>query len=215
MPRATRTAPASVEITWATVAAARVSGAPAVGTDVVTRSTPRTAAAAYAITPTTSARSDHGFAMTATYASPSRRRILSIGDSVSGIPGSQERGHEQHVDHGDRGPKEVVVVGRHELPDLIDKRAEARAGDDGRNVLDGPVEVRQQEQERGEHEQAAPQQVGDVDPGGAQLRVPGDGEEGTNREERNDRGDEEALQEERRLRVAHPSGKGSVSYTHL
>src|SRR5450756_3243418 len=68
----------------------------------------------------------------------------------------------------------------------------------------------QQDQERGEHQQAAPQQVGDVDPGGAQLRVPGDGEEGTNREERDDRGDEEALQEERRLCVAHPSGKGSI-----
>jgi hypothetical protein len=98
------------------------------------------------------------------------------------------------------------VVGRHELPDLIDERAEAQPGDDSRNVLDGPVEVRQQEQERGEHEQAAPQHVGDVDPAGAQLRVPSEGEEGTDHQERDDRGDEEALQEERRLRVAHPSG---------
>jgi hypothetical protein len=128
-------------------------------------------------------------------------------------PGRKERGHEQHVDPGDRGPEEVVVVGRQEFPELVDERPEAESGDHRGKVPDGPVKVCQQEQERGKHEQPAPQHVGDVDPVRAQPRVPREREKGPDREERDDRRDKEALHEERRVGVPHPASWASVGHS--
>ena len=78
--------------------------------------------------------------------------------------------------------------------------------------VDGPVQAGQEERQRDEHQEAAPQATGDVYPARARLRVPRDGEERPDREERDDCRDEEALQEQRRLRVAHPSGEASIGH---
>src|SRR5664280_320795 len=55
-------------------------------------------------------------------------------------PGDKKRDDEQTVDQGDRGPVEVVVVRRDELPDLVDERAEAQSRDHRGKMLDGTVE---------------------------------------------------------------------------
>jgi len=82
------------------------------------------------------------------------------------------------------------------------KRAEAESCDHRREVLDRAVEESEQEHECQEHEEAAPQHVGDVDPVGPDPRVARESEEPADPQKRSDGRDEEALEEQRRLGIA-------------
>ena len=84
-----------------------------------------------------------------------------------------------------------------------------RPGEDRRHVLDRAIEVREQEQERDEHERAAPQHVGDVHSALAELRKAGQGEEPADREDRRDRGDDEALEEEHPVVIPERAGESA------
>ncbi len=102
----------------------------------------------------------------------------------------------------DRGPEEVVVVGRDELADLVDECAEPEARDDRGHVLDRPIEIGQQQDQGDEHQGAAPQHVRDVELAATDLREAGHGQERADAEERDDRRDDEALEEERSVAAA-------------
>jgi len=116
--------------------------------------------------------------------------------------GDEEDDHEADVDERDRGTEEVIVVGGDELADLVDEGAESETSHDRGEMLDIPVEVGEQQDDRDEHERAAPQHVGDMEPPAAELREPGQGEERPDPEERDDRGDQEAFDQQRPVTVA-------------
>ncbi len=116
-------------------------------------------------------------------------------------PAHQEGEDENPVDQRNGRAIEVVVVRGHELADLVDERAKTESGDDGRGMLDRSVEKCQQEHQRQEHQQAAPQHVRDVDPVRTDLWVAGESKEPADPQERADSGDQEALVQERRLGI--------------
>ena len=130
-------------------------------------------------------------------------------------PPDDEQDHQHDVDQGHRGPEEVVVVGRHELADLVDERPEAQAGDDRGDVLDRPVEVGEQEQQRDQHQRAAPQHVGDMESALPDLREPGQRQEPADREDRDDRGDDEALEVEHPVVVPERPGQARSVHRSL
>ncbi len=114
----------------------------------------------------------------------------------------EEDDDEDHVDERDRRPEQVVVVGGQELADLVDERPEPEARDDRCDVLDRAVEIAQQQDQRHEHQGAAPQHVRDMELTAADPREPRHRQEGADAEERDDRRDQEALEEERPIAVA-------------
>jgi hypothetical protein len=116
------------------------------------------------------------------------------------------RGHEQadedQVDQRRSGPVEVVVVGGDELAELVDEEAEADAADDRGDLPDRAPEERQQQADRDQHEQPAPQQMRDVEPAAAQLRVVGQPQLGADHEDRRHAGDQQRLVERAEIRRA-------------
>jgi hypothetical protein len=69
---------------------------------------------------------------------------------------------EDEVDDRRGGLEEVVVVGGDELAELVDEEAEADPADDGGRKPDRGPHEREQHPERDQHEESAPEQVGDV-----------------------------------------------------
>jgi len=98
---------------------------------------------------------------------------------------------EDQVDQARRRLVEVVVVGGDELAELVDEEAEADAGDQRRHLAGAAAEQAEQDRQRHDHEDATPEQVGDVEAVAAELRVVGQVELGADAELGGDRGDEE------------------------
>jgi hypothetical protein len=80
---------------------------------------------------------------------------------------------EQHVHEREGRLEEVVVLLGDELADLVDESAEADAAEEGGEPDRIPVEVREEDEERDHHDQAAPEHVRDVQAAAAELRVAG------------------------------------------
>jgi phage terminase small subunit len=83
----------------------------------------------------------------------------------------EEEQYEDDVDHRRGRLEEVVVVGGDELAQLVDEEAEADPADHRRGPPPPAPEKRQQEPDRDQHEQPAPEKVSDVQPPRAELRV--------------------------------------------
>ena len=89
------------------------------------------------------------------------------GAELPDLAGRQEEHDEERVEDRGRRLEEVVVVARHELPDLVHERAEPRATDDGCDQARGEREVEEQQDDRDEHAEPAPEHVRDVQPAAA------------------------------------------------
>jgi hypothetical protein len=113
-----------------------------------------------------------------------------------------EQPDEDQVDEGWRGLEEVVVVGGDELAQLVDEEPEADATDDRRRAARRAAHERKQDPDRDHHEHAAVQQVGDVEPVAAELRVVRQPQLGPDDEDRRHTGDEEGLLQLAEVRVA-------------
>jgi hypothetical protein len=97
-----------------------------------------------------------------------------------------DRAQDEHdINESDGRPEEVVTVAGHELPDLVDERAEADSPDHGSPALQRGSQPDQHREKRRQHEKAAPEHVGDVIAIPSDLRIPrvaetgfGDGQTG-------------------------------------
>ena len=105
-------------------------------------------------------------------------------------PREAPQGEEHEIQDRHRRAIEVVVVRGDELAQLVDEEAEADAAHDGGHPPHRRVPEDEQDHDGDEHEQPAPQHVGDVEPAAAQLRIAGQAEEAADGEHGGD-GDEE------------------------
>src|SRR5262249_38693469 len=115
---------------------------------------------------------------------------------------------ERDIDEGDGRLEEVVVVPRHELPDLVDERAEADAAQDGREFHRAAIEIGDQEENGRGHHQAAPEHVADVEEASAELRITGQTEHETNEQNRGHGGGQEGLDMPAGVEVAQGAARG-------
>jgi hypothetical protein len=108
-------------------------------------------------------------------------------------PGEEEEPDEDEVDQRRGGLEEVVVVRGDELAQLVDEEAEAHAAHNGGREARRAPEERDQQADRQHHEDPAVEQVRDVQPAAAELRVVGQPQLRADDEDGRDRGDEERL----------------------
>ena len=108
-------------------------------------------------------------------------------------PREHEQTDEDQVDQRGGRPVEVVVVLGHELAELVDEEAEADPADDRRRPPHAPAEEGQQQADRDQHEHPAPQQMGDVQPAAAELRVVRQPQLRPDHQDRRDAGDQQRL----------------------
>src|SRR5438874_593725 len=87
-------------------------------------------------------------------------------------PEAQEEQDQEAVDKRDGGLEEVVVVRGDELAEFVDEQPEAGSANQRRQPLAPFADHGQQEHERNEHEQSAPEHVGDVKSASAHARKP-------------------------------------------
>lgn len=101
--------------------------------------------------------------------------------------------HEDDIDDRDGRAIEVVVVVGDEFSELVDEGAEADAAEDGACPLGLASDETEEEKERDQHEDAAPEHVGDVETVAPDRRVVGEFEVEADPEDGEDGGHEEAL----------------------
>jgi hypothetical protein len=106
----------------------------------------------------------------------------------------QEEHDEDEVDDRGGRPEEVIVVLGDELPELVDEEAEADPAEDRRHVPSPPVDPDQREPDGHQHEQTAPEEMGDVNAPPAQLRIVGQPELGPDDQDHYDRCNQELLE---------------------
>ena len=107
----------------------------------------------------------------------------------------QKQADEHHVDEGHSRLEEVVVRSGDELSDLVDEEPEPDASPDRRQAHGRTIEERECGDQGRQHEQPAPQDVGEVDQAAAHRRISGQVQGQPNDENGRDGGDEEELEE--------------------
>ena len=105
---------------------------------------------------------------------------LAVGErsALHDVGHAEVHGHEDAIDDRRNGLEEVVVVAGHELADLVDEEPETDPAEHGGNHPNRPAQEEHEEQLRDEHEHAAPEDVRKVQAVAAELRIPGEDEEG-------------------------------------
>src|SRR5439155_22525493 len=93
------------------------------------------------------------------------------------------------------GLEKVVVVARHELAELVDERAEAGPAHYRGDEACGGGEIEEQQDDRDEHPETAPEDMRDVQTAAAELRVAGRLEEDADDHDGGDGGDEKGIDE--------------------
>ena len=155
------------------------------------------------------------------FAHPHHRQLLDRLDRVQQIlavrelarpldlTDDQEERNEEAVDDRRRRLEEVVVVRSDELADLVDEQAQADAAQDRGHPPRRRHDERQQDAQRDQHQQAAPEQVRDVQAVAADLRVVRQVELGAHDQHRGDRAEHHRLQELRDVGPPrrHPPGR--------
>src|SRR5438445_7253032 len=107
----------------------------------------------------------------------------------------EEEDHEERIEDRGGGLEEVVVVRSHELPELVDERAEAGPADHRGDEACGGGQINEQQNDRDEHPEAAPEDVRDVQTAAAELWVAGRLEEDADDHDGGDGGDEKGVEE--------------------
>ncbi len=111
--------------------------------------------------------------------------------------------HQGHVDQREGRVEEVVVVARHELPDLVDEEPESDSSDHGCNPSRRVRDDRHADDQCQAEERTAPEQVSDVQAVAAELRVAREDQSEPDDEDRQDAHDEEGLDQGLRIDRAH------------
>jgi len=151
------------------------------------------------------------------------------GDSLHGVvdrvrevfarvdrPPAGEELHPEHEQYEDdvhdrgRGPVEVVVVGGDELADLVDEQPEPDPAGQCRRRPHHRADEAEQQEDRHQHQQPAPQHVRDVQPAAADLRVAEQPQQRPHEEHRRDGRHHERGQVLDRLDVADQPGPHQV-----
>ena len=99
--------------------------------------------------------------------------VLVLGEAppLSGPAREKIEADEEDVDDRGRGLEEIVVVRGHELADLVDEESEPGAADHRGGLAPAPPDKGEQHPEGDHHQQAAPQQVRDVQLASAERRI--------------------------------------------
>jgi len=107
----------------------------------------------------------------------------------------EEEDHEERIEDRGRRSEEVIVVTRHELPELVDERAKPGSADDRRDQTRRGGQIQEQQGDRDEHPEPAPEHMGDVQASAAELGIAGRFEEDADDHDRRDGRHEECVQE--------------------
>src|SRR5205807_7361343 len=112
------------------------------------------------------------------------------GSPLDGAEAHEEQDQEA-VDKRDGGLEEVVVVFGDELAEFVDEQPEAGSANQRRQPLAPFADHGQQEHERNEHEQSAPEHVGDVKSASTHARKAGHTEKQARQQNGHDRGNQQ------------------------
>jgi hypothetical protein len=93
------------------------------------------------------------------------------GAKAPDLAGREEEDDEERVEDRRGRLEDVVVVRGHELSKLVDERPKASAARDGRDQARGRHRLEEQQDDRDEHPEAAPEHMRDVQ-AAAKLRYP-------------------------------------------
>ncbi len=130
-------------------------------------------------------------------------------------PHSKPDEHERDIDQRERRVEEVVVVARHELPDLVDEETKADTADDGCDPSRRPCDQRHADDQRNSEECSTPEEMRNVESVATELRVTRQDQEEPDDQDREDAYDEEGLDERLCGDRAHRRAEEPVDVPHL
>src|SRR6185437_15055759 len=114
----------------------------------------------------------------------------------------QKQHDEDAIDQRDGRLEKVVIIAGDELAQLIDEGAETNAPQHCRAMLNPPTQKSQQQNQGDKHQQAAPQEMRNVQSPPADLREPCQRQEEANGQDRDDSGNKKLFKQRSQQDVA-------------